>query len=85
MDRRIQNFAKVLEDRLHRKVDDHVALASQVNSCNYVATLSSPKCSILNLRGKEYCSQIQLMSCIEIMCKPLIFGNGCAGKSYGGG
>ena len=31
VDKRIQNFAKMLEDRLHRKVDDNVALASQVN------------------------------------------------------
>ncbi|KAG0570128.1 hypothetical protein KC19_6G140800 [Ceratodon purpureus] len=29
VDKRLQNFAKVLEERLHRKVDDHVAHASQ--------------------------------------------------------
>jgi len=58
VDKRIQDFAKVLEDRLHRKVDDHVALASQVNSCNHLATLSSPKYYFLNLRGQGYCSKI---------------------------
>jgi hypothetical protein len=80
VDKRIQNFAKVLEDGLHRKADGHVALASQVDSCVLfsVSVLNVLLC-VRNAKHKGWilkCSPVSHLN-MAVQEKVLVVGRIC--------